>query len=443
MSENSAPIALGTEDGEKDRWPNGDMFGIAIPADIETLKAGGEAFLTKAFQTSGALSARNSVSRITQAEECFGGGTGSKMLLNVEYECAEANLPQQLFVKFSRNFNDPMRDRSRHMMVSEVKFAALSRIPGFPITVPECLFADVDSKSGTGLIITERLAFGANGVEPLYEKCMDYAVPKPLEHYRVVIKALASLSGTHRAGGLHPDFDKAFPFDRDVVLNADPLRYPEEKLLRRASRIGEFIRNNPQLFPDNLQDPDFHQQFLQEVPEVIAVDSQIKQVLYSNSDLIALCHWNANIDNGWYWRDRSGELQCGLMDWGRVGQMTVAQAIYGSFSGADKKLWDEHLEEIVALFVKEYAEHGGPELDVAELKLHTLLVTATMGLAYLMDAPAIIERQIPDLYAVSGSQDEIFHRMEDARVQLHMLTMFLNQWQTQNIGKLVKQLIKP
>ena len=47
----------------------------------------------------------------------------------------------------------------------------------------------------------------------------------------------------------------------------------------------------------------------------------------SARELVAFCHWNANIDNAWFWRDEDGHLACGLMDWGNVGQMNMVTAI--------------------------------------------------------------------------------------------------------------------
>jgi hypothetical protein len=423
-------------------WVRGDLFGLDIPADFKSLSRLAADFLTTLFRASGALSDANRVTAITQCEECLGGGTGSKALLAVTYATPDAALPTCLFVKFSRNFHDEIRDRSKYMMISEIRFAALSRARGFPIAVPQCLFADIHEASGTGLIITERIAFAANGVEPQYVKCLDYAVPQPLPHYEAIIRTLARLSGRHKAGGLDAAFDAQFPFDLSSALNADPLRHGGEKLQRRAARVVDLIARYPQLFPANLAGADFHAQFLRDVPRLEKNFAAVKRFLYSNPDLIALCHWNANIDNGWFWRDAQGVLQCGLMDWGRVGQMTVAQTIYGAFSGAETPLWDVHLDGILRLFIVEYAHQGGPMLDFEELKLHTLLVTATMGLAYLMDAPAIIERQIPDLAGVRDHRDELIRNNEDARVQLHMLTMFLNQWQTRNFGALIDGVVR-
>lgn len=418
----------------------GDLSGLELPATPETLVAAGAEWLTRACHASGALADDQRVMAITSAEPFFGGGTGSKMRLGVTWSFGQTGLPTQLFIKFSRNFDDPMRDYSRQMMVSEVKFAALSRKPGFPITVPLCLFADIHAESGTGLMITECLPYGENGVEPQYQKCMDYEVPHPLEHYRAIIKALAQLAGAHKVGRLDPAFDSEMRFDREQILAADAIRYSPEKLQRRASRIVAFIQAHPRLFPENLCKPEFGEQFLAQMPMVAELEWPIKHWLYSNPDYVALCHWNANLDNGWYWRDKQGDLQCGLMDWGRVGQMSVAQAIYGALSGAEVELWNLHFDELLGDFVREYEMAGGPALEVSELRNHVALVTATMGLAWLMDAPAIIERDIADTETLSGIHDDRLKSAEDARVQLHMLTMFLNQWQVHDIGALVTRL---
>jgi hypothetical protein len=106
-------------------WAVGDLLGLPIPAYGQALREGGESFLTKAFRASGVLSPDNRVAEISRFDEFFVGGTGSKAILDVRYEqpCA---LPTELFVKFSRNFQDPIRDNLRHMLESEIRF----RFPG-------------------------------------------------------------------------------------------------------------------------------------------------------------------------------------------------------------------------------------------------------------------------------------------------------------------------
>jgi hypothetical protein len=84
-----------------------------------------------------------------------------------------------LFVKFSRDLDNPLRDRGKTQMEPEVRFASLSRVPGFPIPVPQVQFGDYHRRSGTGILITERISYGDRGIERHYHKCLDYEMPDP------------------------------------------------------------------------------------------------------------------------------------------------------------------------------------------------------------------------------------------------------------------------
>jgi hypothetical protein len=422
------------------RWVAGEIFGLEIPADAETLLSGGADFLTRSFHTSGALAADNRVSRIVEAEEVFRGGTGKKLLLTVAYESPAPELPQQLFIKFSRNFDNELWDRARFMMISEANFAVLSRSPDFPVAVPACLFADVELESGTGLIITECIPYGRNGVEALYPKCMDYTVPEPVEHYKAILKGLAKLSGAHRSGRLSPDVDRKFPFNRQQASAVFAIRTPEEKLIQRANRMFDFIERYPKLFPENVRTAGFREQFLRDIPDLVAAEGRIRDVLYGNPEFIAFAHWNANIDNCWFWRDAGGVLQCGFMDWANAGQISVAQSVSGAISGAEPFIWNEHLDELLTVYIEEFAAQGGPRLSLDELRLHNLLIVAVSGVAYSMGAPIAIERDIADIDAVESYQDDCFREHENARIQLHMMTKMLNMWQTRKLGDVVRKL---
>ena len=418
-------------------WVRGDIYGLDIPSGAEAFRVGGEQFLTRALQASGALSGKNRVARIIGFEEFKGGGTGTKLLLTVEYETSLPSLHSELFVKFSRNFDDPIRDRARHMLRPEIEFAALTQSFGFPVTVAECYFADFHRESGTGILITRRIAYGSDGVEPHYIKCMDHLLPDPLGHYQSIMRVLGTLTGSHKAGLLANSFYQDFPFDLDAAIAEDPLLYQGEKLVNRLARLIGFAEKYPRLLPENIRSSEFLSRFVDEVPQLVAKDQQIRQQLLSKPDFIALCHWNANIDNAWFWRNDHGELKCGLIDWGAVGQMSVAKSIYGAFSGAGTDLWDNHLDTILATFIEAHAHSGGGVLNPAELRSHVLLFVGLMGVAYLLDAPAIIERRVPNLELITDPLDPALLQIEDARVQLHMLTMFLNQWQSRHIGQLL------
>jgi hypothetical protein len=121
------------------RWVAGDQFGVPFPADPAALRSGGARFLTDAFRASGVLS-NNSVTRITGFREVAGGSTGRKVVLSVDYDKAAPGLPTELFVKFSRDFDNPTRDRGKTQMEPDVRFASLSRASGFPIAVPSVQF---------------------------------------------------------------------------------------------------------------------------------------------------------------------------------------------------------------------------------------------------------------------------------------------------------------
>lgn len=421
-------------------WVKGDYFNLPIPAHMQALREGGVAFLNRAMHAAGTLAPDNAVARITNFAECPGGSTGKKVFLSVAYEKPSAGLHEDLFVKFSRDFGDKIRDRGRDQMAPEVRLAQLSRHPAFPITVPACLFGDYHHASGTGILITERIAFGTGAIEPHHEKCLDYKLPGALAHYRAVLTANARLAGAHKSGRLGAGLDAIFPFDAAAVAASDPIRYDARQLCNRIARIAAFGAQFPLLLPENTTAPGFIAQLTEEMPRFLARQTDIKKFLVSDHDLIALCHWNANIDNGWFWREGEHTLHCGLMDWGRVGQMNIGLALWGTLSAAEPEMLDEHLDALLALFLAEYAAHGGPDISLRTLQDHMFLYVATMGMAWLLDAPPLIRAQLPDLAPAHNRFDVRFAANETARTQLHMLTNVLNLWQRRDFGEILTRL---
>lgn len=215
-------------------WVLGDIFGLDFPAHSEALKSGGPEFLTRAFRTSGALGEDNSVTRITGLDAWMLGGTGVKVLLSVAYERDAPGLSRDLFVKFSRNFQDKVRDGGRYHMPPEVRLAILSRDPDFPVAVPKCFYADIQQDTLTGIIITERLAYGQGAIEPHHPKCMDQILPEPLAHYRALVSNLARLSGAQKSGRLGDAVERDFPLDPDMLIARRP-RFEAPLLAKRST----------------------------------------------------------------------------------------------------------------------------------------------------------------------------------------------------------------
>jgi hypothetical protein len=417
-------------------WVLGDTFGIPIPADPAALREGGPVFLTRALHAAATLAADNRVTAITRCDEVGGGSTGRKLLLSVAYARADAGLQRELFVKFSRDLENPIRDLGRTQMADEVRFALLSRAPAFPITVPACAFADYETASGTGVLITERIGFGQAGIEPQYGKCRDENMPEPLAHYEALLTALARLAGADRAGRLPAGIAEQFPFDFARLSVGDRAPYTPLQLQKRVARYADFAAKAPLLLPANIRAPGFIARLGDEVLHVAAHADAIRRDLQSTPAHIALCHWNANVDNAWFWRD-GRELRCGLMDWGCVGQMNVAMALWGALSAASTSMWNEHIDTLLARFVFEFADTGAEPLDPVTLKRQLVLYASLMGITWLLDAPAYIERRVPQIASTQSRFDAPIRDDEIARVQLQMLTNVLNLWERHDIGRLL------
>jgi hypothetical protein len=416
---------------------------LLIPAHRDALRAGGEAFLTQAFQVFGALSADNRVSRITRCEVCPGGSTGHKLFLSVEYEKQDPRLHTELFVKFSRDFDDPVRDnRGKYEMESEVRLAAISRLADFPINVPVAYFADYEQESKTGLLITQQVGFGDDGVEPHRPKCMDHVLPDPLAHYQTIIVALARIAAAHRSGRLSPEVERQFPFDPIKAAAEMPaIPYDEQQLRRKVAEYADFAARYPMLLPAPIRSAEFITRFGTEAMRFLAHEQTIRRFLHSDPDLIALCHWNAQIDNAWFWRDATGALQCGLMDWGHVGQMNLAFSLWGCLSGTLQSIWDHDFDNLLTLFIHELHRHGGPLLPASKLLLHLRLYIAMMGLSYFLASPSRILQACPDIAAARGPHDPMFRANETARNNLHLLSVLLNVWRTHEFGVVLESLL--
>jgi hypothetical protein len=429
-------------DPKRPDFVRGDSTGLAIPAHSEALRSGGAAFLSDALRAFGAISPQNRIARITRLEPFRGGNSGEKALLTVEYQNREPALHTDLFVKFSRDFTDRFRDRRRHELEAEVRLATLSRLPAFPIPVPTAYFADFHGDSGTGVLITQRIAYGDGNIEPLHPKCRDHELSEPLAYYRAIVSTLARLAAAHKSGLLSPQVDAYFPFDAEKSAADDPIPWDERQLRERVARIGAFARSSPQLLPAQLAAPSFMARLEQDAVRFLRHEAAIKRFLHADRDFIALCHYNANIDNAWFWRDASGALGCGLLDWGRVRQMNVAYALWGSLCGAGLDIWDSHLDELLALFTAELHAHGGPRLDLEELELHLDFYVATMGLATLIEAPALVLSRLPEAVQARDQLDPVFLKDDVTRGFLHVFTAFLHLWQSHDFGASLDRLIR-
>ena len=417
----------------------GDATGMAIPAHIGALVADGPNFLSRAFRRFGTLAADNRVVAIAGVQPCPGGSTGAKFFMDVAYQRPAPGLPTRLFVKFSRDFDDARRDWQRHEMAGEARLGPITGRPGFPVALPRYLFCDYHAETGSGLVITECVTYGENGIEPHRAKCMDPVhTPEPLPYYRATVTALARLAAADKAGTLAPDIDARFPWD-PIAASADRVFTNEAEMAEQLRQCLAIVADAPQLFPAQVRDPAFLQRFGDDAWRIRAHEAEIQRYLIGNPDLIALCHWNAHIDNAFFWHE-AGALRCGLIDWGRVGRITLGSALWGGLSAAHHDIWDHHLDELLALYAEEYAAHGGPRLSAETMLEHLTLHVAMMGVSRVLAFPEIIRFRMPEVVTLPDPLDPRLHAIDPARNCLHVFTVFLKLWERLDFGAALERM---
>jgi hypothetical protein len=270
---------------------------------------------------------------------------------------------------------------------------------------------------------------------------MDHLIGDPLPYYRAILSALARIAAAHRSGDLAGKVETLFPFDPEGAARADPIPWNEQELRERIVHYAEFAQTCPRLMPDAARSPDFWAKLEREAPRFLKHEVAIKRFLQADADYVALCHWNANIDNAWFWRDGDGTLHCGLMDWGRVRQLNLAFALWGSLNSAPHQVWEDHLDELLGFFLAELRRNGGPSLDVGRFKLYMDMYVATMGLAWLIEAPMRILRYLPEAVEMTGPLDPRLLDCERARNQRHVSTLFLWLWEKHDFARSLDRVI--
>ena len=208
--------------------------------------------------------------------------------------------------------------------------------------------------------------------------------------------SIARLAGAHRSGRLPTDLTDEFPVDLRAAAVGEPPPLTPDRLHRRVTRLAEFADAYPRLLPDNVRAHEFLDRLAIEAPQVLQRRPPSGAAWPKRPTTSRCRHWNANVDNAWFWTGDDGALCCGLMDWGCVSQLNVAMAIWGAMSAAEIDVWDHHFDEFLELFCNEVAVSGGPTLDPAALKRQVTLYALLMGVRWLMDVPTLIRSRVPD-----------------------------------------------
>lgn len=341
----------------------GDNYGIEFPFTLDLFRDFGAAFLTTAFRAAGSISADNQVTEIVGLKPLNLPGASESAFITVAYAKADPDLHTELFVKFPPDRGAEYKHSLAVMAHGEVEMQRLTRSDALPVKAAKYYFGDFSSHTLNYILITERIAFGVAPIEPAYRKGEDQLIPDAREHYLVLTKALAALVAAHKTGALGHELEEVFPFAR-AARNFDPIPSPETNIDRLIDFIGRIA---PQLFPAAATTPAFLQRWREDLLFGLANKDSTIAYLHQKVDYTGLCHPNLNPDNAWYWRDASGELQTGLLDWGGAGQMSIAQALSGMLMMPDPAGYIALRNDVIATFIKDCADKGGPSLSADEL----------------------------------------------------------------------------
>jgi hypothetical protein len=420
---------------------HGQETGTQFPTTIESFRKVGVEFLNRAFHAVGSLPLDDRVTAITRADEFVAGGMGRKLLLDLEYECGEG-MARQLFVKFPLDDGHPQREGFTWPMQAEVRFYLLSMRTKLPVAIPRAYFGDFDPDALCGILITERVAYGVGNVEPWIDKCQEYLLDNQFERYCAVSKANAALAGAHKAGKLGPSIAEKFPFPGPRQLGGERFPYAQADIDLRIARLREYAAKAPQLLPKNFASKDFIDRFERETRLVLQHHDKIYDYLNNASDYIALCHWNINIDNAWFWRDDQGQLHVGFLDWGSACQANIARGFWGMVCAAELDLLDAHRHDLLKIFVDSYRQAGGPAISVEEFEFMYRLAVSVDAFLWMINAPSIVETHLPNYPEMADRFDVRLQNTFLARAQQHILTVMLNEFSSANVEDAIGLLLE-
>ena len=348
-----------------DRVAPGDAYGLEFPFSLAMLQEHGAGFLTRAFHASGVMSADNRVTEILSMTPIEEKGASENALMTITYARDEPGIETELFVKMPPA-NVERKFGLAGMSHGEVEIARLSQKGTVPVETARYYFADYCTHTANYILITGKVAFGVDPIEPAYHKGYDFMVPDADEHYRVLTQALVRLVAAHKTGAMGYDIEAIFPYAR-----AARDFWPSAESAGRIDRLIDFIgRIAPQLFIREGTDPAFLKQWREDLLFGLASKDTVIAWLHANPDYTGLCHSNLNIDNAWYWRDDAGALHVGLLDWGGTGQMSIGQALSSMLMMPEPERYLALVQQTINHFVAEYQAAVGIALDPAMLRFH-------------------------------------------------------------------------
>mmetsp|Transcript_113697 Transcript_113697/g.196458 ORF Transcript_113697/g.196458 Transcript_113697/m.196458 type:complete len:652 (-) Transcript_113697:145-2100(-) len=384
---------------------NGDLYGLPVPPTLSHVQKLGTSWLTSAFHTAGTLPKDNAVKsmkmkRLKTTTKDAAGGAGPKAFLSVEYEKEDPELHKELFVKMpwategSKEMGGDMGWRYTTSSAGDMEFqeCVVYRFVGpvLPVKIPKYYFADCCRENTNYILITEKVNYGDRDREmssfkpyeilPSPQKYWDFMLPKQhqVDMYCTLVRAQARMAAWYQNGffsavppvcigeTMRPPAPGSFPFPFQLPAGKREGKKKAGKAM--AALLKELLTLGEHVFPAGLTDPAFMEAMSNFIEDGFAYLDDVKGYSCLWPEQVGLTHSNLNCDNAFYWRDADGKLDCGLIDFGGLCPMNVAQGFSGGFTGAEGWMQDEWDVAVLKVFKDEYYRECGIRLNLKELE---------------------------------------------------------------------------
>lgn len=414
----------------------GMLYDLEFPWSAQELEKMGAAWLTKAFHAAGTLGKDNRVTKVTVDKKINvnHGNNGGKFLFTVEYaKSVGLNLHTKLFAKVPYPLKgDTQTDRlSSSVNKQPMEFFEINTYrlfeAAFPTHVPKYYYGDISNETSNFILIMEQVPYGdmaglevkatkgpptkykprkPGEVEGPYTKCKDFQLAGPdRDYYMVIFTKFAMIAGQHKNGGFGSDdllennLNKLFldPADYEAWgMSPDWSTGENPRTLKPKvdTAMKFFSITAKALFPDYVTKPQFQGKFRRTILKVSAYQQEINYWKFQDRLYVALTHGNLNIDNAYFWRDASGDLDCGILDFGGFGETSVPERMWWCLNCAQFENIRQNLDGFILTYCEVYKKFTGAEVDPAKMR-KMLLISAIQNCMFMITAIPNTLRQCP------------------------------------------------
>jgi len=442
----------------------GDYYGMVFPHSKNQIVDMGPKWLTEAFHKSGVMPLSNEVTAIKDAKEFVGGGAGLKCILKVEYKEDKPYLHKELFVKLphppggsDRFYVSCMWNHDRPETIFNIWLEKY-----VPFRVPKFYFGDICGKTTNFILITENIkwsptgknTFEPNEIEPAYDKYKDWELPDggPM-YYTACCKALGKMAGFHKKGLLHPRVNEMFPMPGDCWEIPKNIPGPDADTRKlnagKADQLVRFVGETAvAVFWKEITDKSFLEKWKTEMLHVmeygIEIDCYCRGAgTKAPNDYVCLTHNNLQIDNAFFWRNESNEVEVGLLDWGVLACSPLVGALQGCISGAELDVLVEHHQSFIKAALDAYADSGGPTLDFERVRTMFFLQVGMWNTNIIANVAQVLKfTKTKEWAEITDWMDPRLVERFQTRAHTSQFRLALRLWQLLDIYGVFKKWLK-